>query len=53
MSGEYFSTRKSKLQKATRWALGPAALPYLIVADNGKFKRYALQLPKKTVSYRE
>ncbi len=53
MDGEYFSSRKSKLEKALKRALGPAASPYLIVAEGGRPKRYALRLPKTAVCYAE
>ncbi|HMW16851.1 MAG TPA: CRISPR-associated ring nuclease Csm6 [Accumulibacter sp.] len=53
MDGSYFSTHLSKLRKALRHELGPAAGPYLI-SDGGTLpRRYRLDLPAAAIHYRE
>lgn len=50
MDEDYFSQRKSKLERHLKKALGPAAAHYCISATGGKTsRRYALDLPKKAI----
>lgn len=45
MDGEYFSARKSKLERRLKAALGPAAAPYLIDAGGQRPGKFHLPLP--------
>jgi CRISPR-associated protein (TIGR02584 family) len=51
MDGEYFSQRKSKLDKRLKTALGPAAEAYRIHDGGTRPRRYALTLPPDAVRF--
>jgi CRISPR-associated protein (TIGR02584 family) len=51
MDGDYFSQRKSKLEKRLRTALGPAALAYRIDDGGTRPRRYALTLASNAVRF--
>lgn len=51
MDGEYFSTRKSKLEKRLQTALGPAFVPYGIHNGNTRPRKYQLALPASAIRF--
>ena len=51
MDGDYFSQRKSKLDKRLKAALGPAAEAYRIHDGGSRPRRYALTLPPDAVRF--
>lgn len=51
MDGEYFSQRKSKLEKRLKTALGPAAQAYRIHDGGTRPRRYALTLSPDSVRF--
>ncbi len=51
MDGEYFSARKSKLERHLRAALGPAFEPYRIHDGGVRPRRYALTLMPEAVRF--
>ena len=51
MDGEYFSVRKSKLEKRLKTALGPAASHYRIDSGNQRPGKYRLTLSPETVRF--
>ena len=51
MDGEYFSARKSKLEKRLKTALGAAAQAYRIHDGGTRPRRYALTLPPSAVRF--
>jgi CRISPR-associated protein (TIGR02584 family) len=51
MEGEYFSQRKSKLEKRLKTALGPASVHYLIDDGGVRPRRYALTLAPDAVRF--
>ena len=51
MDGEYFSSRKSKLEKRLKAALGPAAAAYRIDSGNQRPGKYRLTLPPESVRF--
>ncbi|MCF8210619.1 MAG: TIGR02584 family CRISPR-associated protein [Rhodoferax sp.] len=53
MDGEYFSQRKSKLEKRLKAALGPAATAYLIHDGNTRPRHYALRLAPEAVRFED
>ena len=53
MDGEYFSQRKSKLERRLKSALGPAAMHYLINDGGTRPRKYRLMLPPESVKFAE
>lgn len=53
MDGEYFSIRKSKLDKKLTANLGAAAHPYRIHDGGTRPRRYALALPAESIKFAE
>lgn len=53
MDGEYFSQRKSKLERRLKDALGPAATPYLISDGGCRPRRYGLTLSPDAIRFAE
>ena len=51
MDGEYFSARKSKLEKRLQTALGPAFEPYRIQDGNTRPRKYQLTLPANAIRF--
>jgi CRISPR-associated protein (TIGR02584 family) len=51
MDGDYFSQRKSKLDRRLRTALGPAAAAYRIHDGGTRPRRYALALPPGAIRF--
>ena len=51
MDGEYFSQRKSKLEKRLKTALGPAASLYRIDDGGTRPRKYRLALPPESVRF--
>jgi len=51
MDGEHFSAQLSKLRRALRHALGPAAAPYLIDDGGRRPHKYRLALPPEAVRF--
>ena len=51
MDGEYFSQRKSKLEKRLKTALGPAASHYRIDDGGTRPRKYRLALPPESVRF--
>ena len=51
MDGEYFSVRKSKLEKRLKTTLGPAAGAYRIDSGNKRPGKYRLTLPPDAVRF--
>lgn len=51
MDGEYFSQRKSKLEKRLKAALGEAARPYCIDDGGTRPRKYRLTLPPDSVKF--
>ncbi len=51
MDGEYFSQRKSKLERRIKSALGPAAINYLINDGGTRPRKYRLTLPPESVKF--
>ncbi len=51
MDGEYFSSRKSKLEKRLKAALGPAAAVYRIDSGNQRPGKYRLTLAPEAVTF--
>jgi hypothetical protein len=51
MDGEYFSQRKSKLEKRLKTALGPAARHYCIDDGGTRPRNYQLALPPEAVRF--
>lgn len=51
MDGDYFSQRLSKLRRALRNALGPAAEPYQIHDGHSRPRRYRLPLPPHAIRF--
>lgn len=50
MDSEYFSQRKSKLQRSLKAALGQAAEVYKIQDGNRRPRRYSLAMPPETIT---
>lgn len=53
MDGEYFSVRKSKLERRLKAALGPAADAYRIDSGNQRPGKYQLTLPAEAIRFAE
>lgn len=51
MDGDYFSQRKSKLERRLRAALGPAASLYRIERGNQRIGKYCLALPAESIRF--
>ena len=51
MDGEYFSQRKSKLERRMKAALGPAASVYRIERGSQRIGKYCLALPAEAIRF--
>ena len=51
MDGDYFSQRKSKLERRMKAALGPAASLYRIERGNQRIGKYCLALPAESIRF--
>jgi len=51
MDGDYFSQRKSKLERRMKAALGPAASLYRIERGNQRIGKYCLVLPAESIRF--
>lgn len=51
MDGEYFSQRKSKLERRLKSGLGPAAIHYLISDGGIRPRKYRLTMPPESVKF--